>query len=160
MKNLTSPGESALMAEANQDLLHFGNVVPDWQSNSAGLRFALQVEVGEQSFEAQATTIQLQRGAPVPIDVIGMVLGAQKDGSKKLLESKATVDRTGNIAVEISEYDALDFDHLRLLLLPVVPDRALRMEKNPKFSEVLANGCYRVPGCFMLRILALKQTFC
>ncbi|CAJ1460667.1 unnamed protein product [Effrenium voratum] len=116
-----SQDHCAVPAEA-QDSLKFNGFLPDWRSMSASLVFELHIEAGEQEHDAEVTTIELQQGPPIPIDVIGVLVGDKEGGSAILLKSNAFVDTDRKITVEVSEYQPLELKNLRLLLLPILPD--------------------------------------
>lgn len=120
--------QSKMTAYAQKDSIQFGEVSPDWRSTAVSLQFALRVEVSEQAFDAESTNIRFQQGVPVPIDAIGLLLG-EVEGTTTVLSSTTKVDRSGKIKVKIMKYDPRTLKGLRLLLLPILPDRATRLQR-------------------------------
>ena len=94
---------------------------------SASLTFDLHIKAGEQEHDAEVTTIELQQGPPMIIDVISILAGGKESGSAILLKSNTFVDTDRKITVEVSEYQPLELKNLRLLLLPILPDHAPRL---------------------------------
>ncbi|CAE7359257.1 LRRC15 [Symbiodinium sp. CCMP2592] len=105
--------------------LPFGLVHPDWAGPTATLSFSLDLEVGGQSFETDFLPITLHRGLPAPTDVLCLLIG-EKDASTEVLKSEGSVDGEGNVVITIAEYDPTIFKRLRLLVMPLLPDPALR----------------------------------
>ena len=112
-------------------ILTFHNVVPDWSSASAALNFALHMAVGEQSHDSASTVIQLQKGPPAPTDAIAVLLG-NVNGQNVVLNSTSWVDRASDMTLKIFEYDPRKVKTLYLLLLPILPDKATKLQKRSK----------------------------
>ena len=115
---------------AEKELLRFGKIRPDWRKNSATLSFALQVEVGGQRFEAEFAAIQLRQGLPLPIDAMGVLLGARSsDASIVQVQSETVIDDLGGVTVNISKFDPMNFSTMRLLVMPLLPDRVSWLQR-------------------------------
>ena len=110
-------------ADAKLGRLAFGLIRPDWAGSVATLSFSLDLQIGEQRFEADFTPIALHRGPPRPSDALSLLLG-ENDSGTVVLGSKASVDSLGRVVVSISEYDPAAWKSLRLLVMPMVADPA------------------------------------
>ena len=110
-------------------VLHFGKIRPDWRSKSATLSLALQLEVGGQRFDSEVEQVVLHQGSPAAIDAIGVVLG-ELSGSNQTVEVRSStfVDGLGQITIKLFPYDPLNYTSMRVLLMPLLPDRAFKVQ--------------------------------
>lgn len=73
-------------------------------------------------FQSESGSLNLHQGLPVPSDAFAQLL-AFGDSGAKLIETETYIDDSGNVIVEIPEYDPLEIKSMELSLLPMLPDR-------------------------------------
>eukprot|EP00438_Fugacium_kawagutii_P014628 Skav234629 [mRNA] locus=scaffold171:255945:263214:- [translate_table: standard] len=132
---------SASDADAADGSVSF-NVRPDWRGQDATMTFELVLEVGGQTFTAEAGIIQLHKGYPIPNDAIGVLLVNSAEGTKTM-EPNITTDLLGNVIVNVSHYDPFKVSNVTLVVMPVLPDPAalqLRVRKRGQSANVTANS--------------------
>jgi hypothetical protein len=151
LSGCSQKNDSGIKEAAATEFLKFQDVLPDWLSTSASLGFSLHLAIGEQDHEAETIAIQLQKGSPSPMDAVAVLMG--KIGSKHtILNSITSVDKTGDITLKIFEYDPREVQHLYVLLLPILPDKAAKLQKQSKgfkfVRPLLGRGRLCVPHVF------------
>ena len=67
-------------------------------------------------------------GPPVASDVLLLLVGETWSGTQVALKCDARVDGLGDIAVSLGHYDPFLYSSLRLVVMPVLPDKAARLQ--------------------------------
>lgn len=96
-------------------------VSPEYHGAKATLTFSVVMEVGEQKFESQSSSIQLHRGLPILKDAV-VVLIQTFGTSEVILEPNVTIDSFGNIEVLVSKFDPTNLTELQLSVVPLLAD--------------------------------------
>ncbi|CAE7378716.1 unnamed protein product [Symbiodinium necroappetens] len=110
---------------AQEHLLIFKDVPPDWRGANAQLSLSLVLQVGGQRFIANSGTLELRRGLPAPSDAFVLL----DDG--EAMKTATTIDGFGNVIITASYYDPLKITSLNLSVLPMLPDRAFEVVWTP-----------------------------
>eukprot|EP00913_Durusdinium_trenchii_P028855 g27056.t1 len=119
--------------QAEHHVLQFRRVHPDWQGRSARLSLALELDVGEQHFDAESGTLELHQGRPAASDAVVLLRGeaaanATLPAVEATLSCEVSVDSEGNVLATVGQYDPFNYSSLHLLVMPVVLDQAFFAE--------------------------------
>ena len=121
-------GEAGLcaMTKSVDQRLYFGVVNPDWRGNTARLSLAVTLDVGGQHFQSESSVMDLKRGFPLVSDSFACLLGEPTDqfAGTQVMQIAASIQEQGDILLTVYEFDPQAIKSLRLILLPMLPDRA------------------------------------
>ncbi|CAE7470517.1 unnamed protein product, partial [Symbiodinium pilosum] len=73
---------------------------------------------------------------PVASDVLLLLVGETWDRTQVALKCDASVDGLGDIAVSLGHYDPFLYSSLRLVVMPVLPDKAFKVRWAQEGLEV------------------------
>ncbi|CAE7403941.1 unnamed protein product [Symbiodinium sp. CCMP2592] len=114
---------------AEENVLQFDNLVADWQSSTAQLKLNLILEVGGQRFISDSGSLSLRQGAPIVSDSFALLLHGAV-----ILNASVTVN-SGDVVILVDEYDPVDMGTLNLVVLPMLPDMAFKVQWTSEHTE-------------------------
>ena len=109
--------------EVKRGKTDFGVVKPDWKGGSkASLEFEMFLVSGSQRLSSEKTVIRLRRDIPMVMDVLVHLAGYSAGGETEI-SATGSVTAEGNVVLNISQYDPQEQEGLRLVVVPILPDR-------------------------------------
>ena len=103
---------------------HFGLVEPAWRGEvMANLEFSLVMQGSWQDLPIVSQDIALRRGRPQVIDVLVSLTAITRKNDRVEIPAFGRVGETGDIILQISEYNVTNMSSLELVIVPIVPDR-------------------------------------
>ncbi len=113
--------------EVKRGRMDFGVVKPDWKG---GLEASLELEMflvsGSQRLSSERVVIRLRRDIPMVTDVLVHLAGCSAGGETEI-NATGSVTAEGNVVLNISQYDPLELEGLRLVVVPILPDRNFKV---------------------------------
>lgn len=103
---------------------HFGLVEPAWRGEvMANLEFSLVMQGSWQDLPIVSQDIALRRGRPQVTDVLVSLTAITLKNDRVEVPAVGRVGDTGDITLQISEYNVTNMSSLELVIVPIVPDR-------------------------------------
>ena len=107
-----------------QHLAQFGLVEPGWRGEvMANLEFRLVMQASWQDLPIVRQDIALRRGRPQAIDVLVSLTAITRKNDRVEIPAFGRVGETGDISLQISEYNVTNMSSLELVIVPILPDR-------------------------------------
>ncbi|CAE7947509.1 rib-1 [Symbiodinium sp. KB8] len=107
-----------------QHSAHFGLVEPAWRGEvMANLEFSLVMQGSWQDLPIVRQDIALRRGRPQVTDVLVSLTAITRKNDRIEILAFGRVGETGDITLQISEYNVTNLSSLELVIVPIVPDR-------------------------------------
>jgi len=111
-----------VMALNEEWKLRFENVQPEWFNELAGLKLALSLAGGSQTFDSNEEIVQLRLGEPQVLGVLVSIIAHRWNGEIISLDAQAVVDGESTVAVTLKQYQPQSLRNMTMFIAPLLSD--------------------------------------